>query len=75
MKPLAKIVDCPGTADGYHDYRDFCWTCAPFWEKIPVCPTHGRKLATSGWCRYCRKYYDIAGGHRRNVGGLKTNER
>lgn len=58
----AKFVDCPGvTTDGLanHAQRDGCWSCAPFWERIPVCPTDGRKLTEHGFCRTCRKHFTL----------------
>lgn len=61
-KPDAIYVDCPGvTNDGAaaHDMRDGCYSCAPFWARIPICPVHGRKLATSGHCKPCRKFYSL----------------
>ncbi len=54
--------DCPGVVnDGVygHSMRDFCSSCAPFWSRIPLCPTHRRKLNTSGFCKSCKKYYDL----------------
>lgn len=50
----ARFIDCPGvTSDGIggHAMRDGCWSCAPYWERIPLCPreehdeTGTRKLA------------------------------
>lgn len=58
----ATIIDCPGiTNDGIvaHSRRDGCWSCAPFWEKVPVCPEHGNKLSLTGYCRSCRGHYSL----------------
>lgn len=61
MKKKAKWVLCAGYRENpqLHYLRDFCWTCAPYWEKIAVCPEHGQKIPMSGWCKSCRKYYDV----------------
>ncbi len=42
----ARMVKCPEyeTSPYEHSMRDNCWTCAPYWETIPVCPVHGGKL-------------------------------
>lgn len=61
----AKYVECPNMQgqDGkqFHTNLDFCGICAPYWEQIPLCPVHGKKLHQSnkekGWCKECRKYY------------------
>lgn len=57
-RPAAKWVDCAG-ADDYHDMRDYCSSCAPWWATLPVCPVDGQRLPHSGWCKKCRKYYDV----------------
>ena len=44
-----------------HAMRDGCWSCAPWWEDIPTCPTHGGKLAESGFCAKGRHYLDLTG--------------
>lgn len=51
-------VDCPGVvSDGIylHSLRDFCTTCAPWWEKIPICPNCKVKMMKSGknTCKKC----------------------
>lgn len=58
-----------------HNMRDGCSSCAPMWESFPVCPKavelasrtggasgadHPRRLLPSGWCRTCRKFYDVS---------------
>mgnify|MGYP001608780255 CR=1 FL=1 len=66
----AKFVDCPGMTNPFeHEMRDGCWSCAPYWERIPLCPVHNRKLkqtestgalwkpVTKGWCKECRTHY------------------
>ena len=78
MKTLtpAKFVDCPGLQEGKyaHSMRDGCWSCAPYWETIQVCPTDNVKLRQTetnwtrydpkapvkGYCRTCRKHFDIS---------------
>lgn len=61
-KTKARIVTC-GTDEREHQYLDNCWNCAPFWWKIPLCPTHNRKLTTAGYCRDCRRFYDVSEQH------------
>lgn len=39
---------------------DHCWTCAPWWHKYPVCPSHKKKLSEAGYCKDCKKFYDIS---------------
>lgn len=59
---------CPGVKnDGIaeHSMRDFCLSCAPFWEEYPICPTHQGKLSITGFCKECRKHYSI-----KNKGGV-----
>lgn len=54
-------VNCPGfdpDSPLEHYMRDGCSSCAPYWERFPICPTHRRKLPTSGWCKDCRKFYN-----------------
>lgn len=48
-----------GNTEGEHSYQDNCWSCAPYWWKLPTCPTHKRKLNTSGFCKECKKFYNI----------------
>jgi len=58
----AKFINCSGvTSDGIagHSYRDFCGTCAPFWERVPLCPEHKYKLTETGYCRACKKHYAL----------------
>ena len=59
VKAKAKIVTCSPT-DDEHKYLDNCWNCAPFWWKIPLCPTHETKLTITGYCRPCKTHYDIS---------------
>jgi len=42
-----------------HEMRDYCWNCAPYWDWVPRCPVDGQKLALSGYCKPCKKYYNI----------------
>ena len=61
MKPVATWTKCPGYDESNpmeHSRRDYCWACAPWWEKVPVCKK-GHKLALSGYCKRCRKYSKI----------------
>jgi len=72
----ARFIDCPGVVSdgvGGHAMRDNCWSCAPFWARIPMCPldTHvdrwhdefgnwsgwSRKLTDNGYCKGCRKHF------------------
>lgn len=57
-KENAKYVNCTED-EGEHNYRDYCWNCAPFWYKIPTCPACEVKLNKSGFCRQCRKYFAL----------------
>jgi hypothetical protein len=59
IKRPAVMVDCPGLQDGKyaHAMRDHCWSCAPFWERIPTCPDDGRALSLTGYCKTCRKHF------------------
>ena len=62
MMPKAKWRDCAGMADPReHMMRDHCWNCAPFWERIPVCPNCGRKLEKTGKtkCRGCGTFVKV----------------
>lgn len=64
-KAAAKWVLCAGvTNDGIagHSMRDNCWNCAPFWEKFPTCPNDKKKLSTTGYCKECRKHFDVFSG-------------
>lgn len=57
-KEAATYVKCIED-EGAHNYLDACWMCAPHWYHIPTCPTHNRKLATSGYCKACKKFYQL----------------
>lgn len=60
-KPLADWFDCEANSNAYeHSMGYYCWTCAPYWRFVPVCPTHKRKLKASGFCKDCRKFYDTS---------------
>jgi len=52
----AIMVDCIGEAH-HNPFIDNCWVCAPFWERYPTCPTHGKRLSDRGYCKDCRKHY------------------
>lgn len=58
MKTKAVFVNCTDN-EGEHSLMDNCWGCAPHWWRIPLCPRHKMKLATSGFCKVCRKFYSI----------------
>jgi hypothetical protein len=54
-------VECPGIKnDGRaaHMLRDYCSTCAPWWEKLPTCPHCGGRLLKSGKtkCKGCSRF-------------------
>mgnify|MGYP001572042502 FL=1 len=68
----AIYVDCPGMSNPReHTMRDHCWSCAPYWERIPTCPKHNTKLLqrqhqpvrwtpeVKGYCRECKKHYQL----------------
>lgn len=67
-KPKAVWVECAGvTNDGDygHSMRDFCSSCAPYWAEFPICPTNHvlqTKLKESGYCKKCKKFYDVRRG-------------
>ncbi len=59
----AKWELCAGVAnDGIygHSMRDNCYNCAPFWEVYPVCPNDKKVLTTNGYCKVCRKHFDLS---------------
>lgn len=61
-KVLAVMVDCPGVVNegkAGHMMRDACWSCAPFWESYPTCPTYKTKLNPTGYCKQCKKFHTI----------------
>lgn len=58
-KEKAIIKNCPMHEDASIEV-DNCLFCAPFWYRIPICPKHKKKLTYSGYCRDCKKYYDIS---------------
>ena len=49
-KNLAVWVDCAGLAEGKYNHamRDGCWSCAPWWERLPTCPFCRCKLHKLG---------------------------
>mgnify|MGYP001620022616 FL=1 len=62
MKVKAVWVECAGvTNEGKsgHAMRDYCWSCAPFWEKFPTCPKHEKMLTDKGYCKICKKFYKL----------------
>lgn len=56
----AEWVDCAGLRAGRfeHQMRDHCSTCAPWWERIPICPNCKRKLLKYGRtkCKGCNQF-------------------
>lgn len=60
MKQKAVIRECTHKDDIEHKMLDCCYNCAPFWRVYPICPNcENIKLNLSGYCRKCKKYYDI----------------
>lgn len=62
-KIVANWELCPGVInDGIanHYMRDNCWNCAPFWEVYPVCPSDKKTLTPNGYCKMCRKHFDLS---------------
>ena len=51
-------IKCTGEAHN-NGFIDNCAVCMPFWGKYPVCPKHDKKLTEHGYCKVCKKYYDI----------------
>lgn len=63
QKKHALFVDCPGLSNQQeHEMRDHCYSCAPFWRRVPLCPVHRGKLTTTGWCKWCRTHYETKEG-------------
>ena len=61
--PMQKAIwkVCPGVVnDGLyaHSMRDHCTSCAPFWEKYPICQHCEKKLRKGGKtkCKNCAKF-------------------
>jgi hypothetical protein len=69
---------CPGILNEgrqAHYMRDGCWSCAPHWETVPVCPEcgkmfrslrytgdpygPGKREAVDAYCKTCRKRYPV----------------
>ena len=60
MKQKARWGVCAsGLTEGEHEWRDHCWTCAPFWWEVPYCPVCGKKLTDTGYCKSCCKHLDL----------------
>lgn len=62
-KASAQWKLCAGVVnDGIsgHAMRDNCWNCPPFWEVYPVCPEDKKALTTNGYCKMCRKHFDLS---------------
>lgn len=46
--------------DRNHEWLDYCWTCAPWWDQYPICPDCKVKLNKGkrvDACPKCRKRY------------------
>lgn len=59
----ATWTTCPGMWDPReHMMRDYCTTCAPYWETYPTCPHCGRKLEKTGKtkCRGCKTFVMVS---------------
>lgn len=56
-KTKAIIIPCKHEAG---PYQDNCSRCAPWWERLAICPQHKTKLNGSGYCKKCGKYYDTS---------------
>jgi hypothetical protein len=57
--PIATWKPCPGMQNPVeHMMRDGCYSCAPWWEKIPTCPGCGAKLFKLGKtkCKKCGEW-------------------
>lgn len=55
----AKWIECPEEHNGYDDH---CMTCMPYWMEIPTCPYCQSRLAENGYCKACKKYYEMRKG-------------
>lgn len=59
----AKWVECPGMKEGayYHDMRDYCHNCAPWWGKVALCPACNKRMPTDGVqkCKSCSEYVRV----------------
>lgn len=63
-KIKATWVPCSGVvSEGKyaHAMRDYCSSCAPFWEKVPLCPT-GHRLTDTGYCKTCKIHCSLSEG-------------
>lgn len=68
-KQNAVYVKCGNGNEADHMNYDNCWFCAPYWIDIATCPImHKRfganelvrmKLKSSGYCKDCKKYYNL----------------
>ena len=60
-KPMADVARCTDRiSNEEHMMRDYCSTCAPYWNVVALCPEHRIKLnPATGYCRKCRRYYDM----------------
>lgn len=54
----AEYKKCTGEAHS-NPYIDNCMICMPFWESYPICPMHKIKLTSAGFCKTCRKFYEM----------------
>lgn len=54
----AIYVQCTGEAHS-NLYIDNCASCMPYWERYPTCPDDGTKLLESGYCRKCKRRFEL----------------
>jgi hypothetical protein len=55
-----------------HEFRDGCWGCAPFWWNIPLCPICKKKLTEKGYCRNCKKHFDLS--KEKTISGISKED-
>ncbi len=68
MKQKAIIISCGDRVGQFeHSMRDNCYSCAPFWDLYPICPISKHKLSNSGFCKACKKYFDISNRDKATV--------
>jgi hypothetical protein len=75
---IAVWVLCPGydpNDNGFsHAMRDYCFSCAPFWESVPICPHCKRKAKRYGRqkCqnKECGKFYMVTPENKPSIDAL-----
>lgn len=58
-RPILKMKKANILPCEHEPHTDNCWRCAPWWGKVYVCPNDGAKLKKSGYCGFCKKYYEV----------------